>query len=171
MEAYSEGLGTGARFSVTLPLIPPGIHSEALLARASDAIDEEALRGMRILYVEDDPDIGDGCQNMLTALGARVTLCSSFDQARQQIALGGFDLFLSDLNLDHGHKAPELLSLLRTFPHLSHVPALVLSAYGSQQNSDASIAAGFIAHLIKPVTSNELVRALSDALTMSGSRT
>jgi len=137
---------------------------------ASNAVEDDALRGVHILYVEDDPDIGDGCQNILTSLGAQVTLCSTFEQARQRISQGNFDLLLSDLNLDHGHKAPELLRLLRTFPHLSHVPALVLSAYGSQHDRDASLAAGFVAHLIKPVASNDLARALIDALAVSGVR-
>ena len=100
---------------------------------------------------------------MLAALGVDVRVSRTFDAARRDIRAGGFDVLLSDLDLGDGRSALDLLRLLRAERHGPRIPAIVLSAYGSVEDRQASRAAGFDGHLVKPVDAATLARALADA--------
>lgn len=163
LQVRSQGAGHGATFLLQLPLgdalsVTPPSDSEKLSEGEA-----RQITGMRLLYVEDDPDIAEGVRTMLTELGAQVELCLDFESARARVAAGGFDVLLSDLNLGDGHTAIELIGMLRRSAAQHRVPAIVLSAYGGVSDRSASLAAGFDAHLVKPVVASEVARALIHA--------
>lgn len=162
LEAASDGPGRGSTFTVSLPTSARGDASDGD-AGLSDA-QRQRLKGLRVLYVEDEPDIAEGGRELLSTLGADVTLCLDVAAARERILAGGFDVLLSDLDLGAGQSALDLIDLMRNLPSSRAIPALVLSAYGSQEDRRASRIAGFAAHLVKPVDSGEVARALLDAM-------
>lgn len=159
LTAHSEGPGHGATFTLRMPLLRPDGNSLPADVHLN-AEERRRLNGLRVLYVEDEPDIAEGGRLMLAALGVEVTLALSFDQAREALARGGFDVLLSDLDLGEGHTALELLPLLRATPGGADVPAIVLSAYGTRDDLAQSTRAGFVAHLIKPAQAEDVARAL-----------
>ncbi len=161
--ARSEGPGLGAEFCVELPLQvqgDAGAPPSAALSPEQTAL----LKGLKVVYVEDDPDIAESCVLMLQTLGVQVQSCLSFEQARSRLRDGGFDILLTDLNLDAGHTGLELLQHLRHTSHGATVPALILSAYGSEADRRASLAAGFAEHLVKPLDVDRVSKALLSAL-------
>ncbi len=167
LTAASEGPGQGATFTLLLPLVsslvtekPSGEPYEL------DAEERARLAGLRVLYVEDEPDIAESGQLMLSGLGASVELCLNFDAASERVRVGSFDVLLSDLNLGDGHTAFELLALLRSLPERGEIPALLLSAYGSVEDRARSREAGFIAHLVKPAEATRVARALVGAMAL-----
>ncbi len=168
--AASDGPGHGARFSVTLPPAPERESQDAPPTPAAALADTEMqrLQGLRVLYVEDEPELGEGVRQVLTALGVVVRWCRTFDDARQRIAEsvphGAVDVLLSDLALDGDHIGLALLPLLRATPGGASIPALIISAHGSEADRRRSMAAGFAAHLVKPVDGAEMARALLAAL-------
>lgn len=101
---------------------------------------------------------------MLTSLGMRVEVCRCFSDAQRRLQQGEFDLLLTDLNLDCGHTGIELLRKLRRLPHGADMPALILSADGSQADRSASLAAGFDGHLLKPLDTQQVSRAILEGL-------
>ena len=165
VSAASAGLGQGAEFVVRLPLQAGG-GAQAAAPGVGGLSPQEAgpLQGLRVLYVEDEPDIAESCHWMLTALGMQVEVFVRFADARHRLAQGGFDLLLTDLNLDAGHSGLELLRALRQMPHGLDLPALILSAFGSQADRSASQAAGFDDHLVKPLDVQQVSRAILAAL-------
>jgi len=165
IRAESDGPGRGARFVVWLPPAPSHAVDRARHPPAPALSPDEAvaLRGLRVLYVEDEPELGEGGEIVLGALGAQVTLCRSFDDARHclaEVGARGFDVMLTDLRLDHGHSGLALLPLLRASDGGGQVPALIVSAFGSQAHREASLAAGFAEHLVKPLDGAAVARAL-----------
>ncbi len=162
LRAESEGPGRGATFFVRLPLASPA--DEATRAGTGLTAGQlERLAGLRVVYVEDDWDIAEAGRQTLAALGVRVEVFLDFANARRRVIQGGFDVLLSDLNLGDGHTAIELLAMLRAAPAGRDVPALVFSAYGTDEDRAATRAAGFVRHLVKPVETAELARALVEA--------
>jgi CheY-like chemotaxis protein len=72
-------------------------------------------------------------------------------------AANTFDLVVSDLGLPDGN-GTELMEKLRGTYGLK---GIALSGYGMEEDINRSSAAGFIAHLIKPVAIAELRRVLA----------
>ncbi len=162
--AHSEGPGRGAEFCVELPLQPPQAAVGAPTPGMLSAEQAARLAGLKIVYVEDEPDIAESCTLMLRALGVQVTTCLHFEEAMRRLTQGDFDVLLTDLNLDRGHTGLQLLQALRDMPHGKAVPALILSAYGSEADRQGTLAAGFAQHLVKPLDVNQVSHALLQVL-------
>jgi signal transduction histidine kinase len=164
LRAHSDGPGRGASFVVDLPLSVEGVVAEGIASSKDVGVEHrERLRGLRVLYVEDEPDIVEGGRVLLSSLGVEAEVCASFAQAAARIPKGGFDILLSDLNLGDGHDALELLTILRRSPGGAHIPAVVLSAYGGAEDRQRTRQAGFHGHVVKPAHAAAVARALLDA--------
>jgi signal transduction histidine kinase len=164
IEAASDGIDRGASFRVHLPAEGPLAASDGTGASPLDEPEREALARMRVVYVDDDVDIAQAGHLMLSALGPQVESFTTFDTAKTRIEQGGFDVLLTDLALDEGHHARELLAALRATPQMAHVPAVVLSAYGGASERTASAQAGFAVHLVKPLDGLQIAQALLAAV-------
>ncbi|HEY2559269.1 MAG TPA: hybrid sensor histidine kinase/response regulator [Caldimonas sp.] len=164
LHAHSDGPGRGASFVVELPMSTGADEAESAIAQDVGDEDRQRLRGLRVLYVEDEEDIAEGGRLLLSSLGVQVEVCLRFEEASARVPKGGFDVLLCDLNLGDGHDALELLAILRRSPDGARVPAVVLSAYGGAEDRDATGRAGFRSHIVKPADANTVARALLDAL-------
>jgi len=162
--ACSEGPGQGTEFVVQLPLRMREGFDPTASAGALSPEQTSRLVGLKVVYVEDEPDIAESCELMFGSLDIKVETCLTFDQAQRRVRQGGFDILLTDLNLDGGHTGVELLQVLRQTPHGRDMPALILSAYGSEGDRRASLSAGFAQHLVKPLDVSHVSQALLAAL-------
>ena len=117
------------------------------------------LQDVRVLVVEDEPDTRELLTDCLERIGASVLALPSAEEALR--AFAGFvpDVVLSDLSLPH-MGGFEMLRLLRATEAGLSVPAMALSASASHDDAARAIAAGFDAHLAKPVSGDQLVRAV-----------
>jgi CheY-like chemotaxis protein len=73
-----------------------------------------------------------------------------------------FDVLLADLGLPDGD-GTELMPFLKTIG--SNIPGIVLSGFGMEADIQRTREAGFQAHLVKPVTAEQLMEVLSRVLT------
>jgi len=166
--AHSEGLGKGARFVVTLPLgIPTHVsdseHAQAPAAQEAAApaqAERGALSGIYALLVEDDPDGCDLMQMMLRRFGAEVTAVSTAAAALESVRERRPDVLVSDIGLPDGDGF-QLLRLVRESNH--DLPAVAVTAYASRQDVAKALAAGFQAHVAKPVEPAQLSAAVAHA--------
>jgi signal transduction histidine kinase len=159
LHATSDGPQRGATFTLELPVAAVdvgGSHDDEALGAGERA----ALAGLRVVYVEDEAEIAEAGRIMLASFGMHVDLCRTYAEAARRVAAGGFDVLLSDLALDGGRRADELLDLLHRSSAAS-APALVLSAHGSHHDRAASARNGFARHLVKPADWNEVARAIA----------
>ncbi len=121
--------------------------------------------GRRILLIEDNQDANDTLRMLLSCEGHHVT--AAFDGiaglglARTQV----FDVLLCDIGLP-GMTGLELIGRLRSSSGL-HIPfAIAISGYGSDQDRERAIAAGFGYYFVKPVDMDSLLALVaSDAVT------
>ena len=150
--AHSEGLGKGSEFVVELPLaigasVPDGTREPAIGALAA------RHRTERVLVVDDNEDAAAMLSGALDTLGYQVrsapdgpTALRIADDFQPAIALVDIGLPVMD-----GY---ELAQHLRT-----RWPALRLTAvtgYGQEADRRRAAAAGFDAHLVKPITLEQL---------------
>jgi PAS domain S-box-containing protein len=161
VEAESEGLGQGSRFKVRLPrqgpiAVPPAHKIET----AATSIPPSA----RLVVVEDDPDTLEMLRATLEAHGFSVTTCES---AAEMLASAEertpADLVISDIGMPEVDGF-EMIKELRKLAAFKNVPAIALSGYASQKDAETAIAAGFNAHVSKPVDPNELLTLVEGLL-------
>ncbi|MES2974333.1 MAG: response regulator [Pseudomonadota bacterium] len=147
LTAHSGGRGKGATFTLTLDLaaaVPPA----GVITAPAEAATED--RACRLLLVEDNPDSADILAMGLETYGYTVTLAGNCAQALQAADAGAFDIVVTDLGLPDG-SGIELGRTLST-----RMPVIALSGYGSMQDVERSVLAGFAGHLVKPATFSDL---------------
>jgi PAS domain S-box-containing protein len=163
IHAASAGEGTGATFVVTLPLIaavarPP---EQAPRGAASGTLD-----GMHILVVDDDPDSLEVLTSLLQMHGARLTATSGSTEALRLLQHDRPDLLISDIAMPD-RDGYWLLEQVRRLPpeRGGDVKAVALSAFASVAARERALAAGFGAHIAKPLTAESLLDSIGLVLT------
>jgi DNA-binding NtrC family response regulator len=114
-----------------------------------------------ILCLDDEPAIGLTLQDTLERAGHQTITARSVPQALQVLAAGTVDLIISDYCMP-GLTGLEFLALLRQEGY--ETPLIVLTGYGSSQHAIAAIKAGAIDYITRPVRSEQLELAVSQAL-------
>ena len=116
---------------------------------------------MRVLIVEDDPQLGDGLMVGLRQSGFAVDWLKDGEAADRALASEEFDLLVLDLGLPR-LAGMELLRRLRG--RGQQLPVLILTARDATADKIAGLDAGADDYLVKPVDIDELaarLRALS----------
>ena len=161
VEAESPGLGQGSRFTVRLPLRKPAAGIAAPTARTTGPLVKPD--SAHILIVEDDEDTLELLQSTFKAKGFHVTTCQSAQEALQIAPANSIDLILSDIGMPT-MDGFEMMRQLRQLPNMQEVPAIAFSGYVSPKDTRTALAAGFNAHLSKPIEPAELLRTINRLL-------
>ena len=151
VEAASEGPEKGAVFTVLLPIAAEEASAEEADATRSIPVSSQPqLAGVHALVVEDDPDGNELITTILERYGARVTSVTTAGAALEAIDVERPDIIVSDIGLPDSDGL-ELIRMIRNLPYGKSIPAIALTAYASRQDAAKAIAAGFDAHVAKPV--------------------
>lgn len=164
VKASSDGPGTGATFTVRLPVTIARLEPEAALPPAVASTfrtDVPALRGLRVLAVDDDRDSLELLRSVLDVQGATVTTAGSSKEALERLHEGSFDVLLSDIEMPGGDGI-ELLRQVRArgAERGLRLPAVAITAYGRVEDRIRILSAGFNSHLAKPVDPSELIAVI-----------
>jgi signal transduction histidine kinase len=167
IRAESGGPGLGAAFTVTLPI------STAWLARVAtsdvgqkDVDDHDAaipsLLGIRVLIVDDEPDVRELMVAALEQSGATVTSVASAADALNVLGRAEIDVLLADIAMP-GQDGYDLIKATRALPssRAARVPAAAVTACARDDERQRALAAGFQRHLAKPVPPETLVRTVA----------
>jgi signal transduction histidine kinase len=157
--ACSDGPGRGAALHVALPLAAaPAPHPPAAEPARPDPGAAGAARPLRVLLVDDNADTLETMECLLTFRGMRVTTATGVREALDAAARGTFDLMISDIGLPDGSGCELVERMRRAQP----VPAIALSGYGTDGDISRSLGAGFAAHLVKPVSFEQLEKTIAE---------
>jgi CheY-like chemotaxis protein len=114
------------------------------------------LAGIHVLVIDDDADIRELYEAVLTRAGAEVCTVADGTHALRTAAAWPPDVILSDLRLREDDGLC-VLQELRSMERLEAVPAIAVSGSTSEKDQLAARAAGFQQHVAKPVDPDELV--------------
>ena len=153
VHADSLGLGSGATFTVTLPVAPA-----AMAATGPEAIEYPDLTGTSILVVDDDGDGRALVALLLERCGARVRTAATVLEALAQVSAAPPDILLSDIAMP-GEDGCALMRRLHASGRL--LPAAAITACVSPEDRARALQAGFKIHLAKPVSPSELFAAVA----------
>ncbi len=142
-----------------------------------DARETGALAGCALLVVDDHADTLEVMRAVLERQGARVTTASTVPEALEQLqrrlARDPPSVILCDIELpgEDGYALLEQLRSLETradTPTGRPIPVLAVTAYAGERHRNRALAAGFDAHVTKPVDPRRLVGAIHAAWRRAG---
>jgi DNA-binding NtrC family response regulator len=114
-----------------------------------------------ILHVDDEPSIGLLLQDTLERAGHEPVAARGVPEALQVLARGEVDLIISDYRMP-GLTGLEFLQLLAREGY--DIPLIMLTGHASIEHAVASIKAGAIDYITKPVRPEQLKLAVDQAL-------
>ena len=164
--AESGGKGQGATFTVRLPLVEGRPEARRVVALGPAFKGERApaastLRGVRVLVVDDDPDARESVAAVLEQAGATVQAVESAGDAVESLEREPSDVLVSDIAMP-GVDGYTLLGRARARLRGREIPAAALTAYAGSEDRGRALAAGFQAHLAKPVDPAQLVAVVAE---------
>ena len=162
--SFTSTLGQGTTFTIRLPF-EQCKRSEIPQAVRVDAVDVDAVRGLRVLLVEDNELNAEIAQFTLDRAGAIVTHVKDGESAVETFAASApheYDVVLMDIMMP-GIDGLEATRQIRALERedAATTPIIAVSANAFAEDRRLSREAGMNAHLSKPVSSRELVEALA----------
>jgi PAS domain S-box-containing protein len=175
IRATSPGIGHGAAFVVSLPILelqdseqlPPLARSEPPIHVAAPAMID--LTGVDVLAVDDEPDACGLVKHVLEGCHARVQTAASAREALQFLQQRSFHVLVSDI----GMPVEDGYDLMRTIRSLDgsarEVRAVALTAFARSEDRRRAALAGYHTHLAKPVEAGELIAIVANLAGRTGS--
>jgi CheY-like chemotaxis protein len=119
-----------------------------------------AHSSLRILVIEDYEDSRLALHRVLTGEGHRVRTAATGREGLEVFLSEEFDVAIFDLLLPdiHGNE------LLKIFKEKKPILAIALSGHHSEEDVESALAAGFLRHLPKPISLDELMQAINAVL-------
>jgi PAS domain S-box-containing protein len=143
----SRGAGHGSEFNVELP-----VHAGLTESTPSSepAGDPTAGRRRRLLIVEDNADAREGLRLLLAYAGHEVETAEDAPTGLEKLRTFRPEIALIDIGLP-GVDGYALARMARETPEARTTYLVALTGYGQAEDRNKARAAGFDAHLTKPV--------------------
>ncbi len=160
IEATSRGRGHGSTFIIHLPTGEEAQDSGAASSLRESSESAIVPSMVKILLVEDHEPTRAGLSLLLKRRNYQVEAVSTMKEALLVIETEVFDLLISDIGLPDG-TGYDLMEALR---EKSSIPAIALTGYGMEKDVQRGNAAGFAAHLTKPIEIQALEKVIVSVL-------
>ena len=138
--------------------------------QASGTAHRDALKDVTVMLLDDQEEARDALEAVLESFGARVLSCVSGDEAlarlRSLATAQWPDVLLCDIALGGEQDGYEVLRLIREQEAsrgatlAERMPAIALTGHAQAEARTRAQAAGFQAHLTKPVPASKLIATI-----------
>jgi len=173
--ASSPGEGSGATFTVRLPLIVENVERRdperphAATAAGISLNPSPKLEGVRVMIVDDELDTREMLRIMIGQLGAEVKACDSSQQALRVLMEWSPDVIVSDIEMpdEDGYELIRKVRMSEATSGARQIPAVALTAYGRVEDRVRALSAGYQMHVAKPAEPAELAVVIASLATRS----
>jgi PAS domain S-box-containing protein len=170
IEAHSEGIGRGSRFTVTLPMMPIEREKALEYEPAEVASSERTSTGrktvdlsqVRVLAVDDEPETLEMLKRLLQQYGAHVMTAVCARDALDALQIWRPNVLVCDL----GMPEEDGYSLINKIRNLApqrggDIPAVALSSHKTAEETTHALEAGYQMLVPKPVEAEELASVIA----------
>ena len=152
----SSECGRGTEVTVRLPRSTKARAEVTEPVRTEPPSVSDAAEGARVLVVDDNRDAADLIGEFLGAMGYQVTVVHDGAAALGEAQDVAFDIAVIDIGLP----IMDGYELGRRLLELRPMRVIAVTGYGAASDRERSEAAGFEAHLVKPVRTEALLAAI-----------
>lgn len=172
IEAFSDGLGRGSEFVVTLPARRKS--DQLAIKRIKEEKEEKEIAYQpipniiaknKILVVDDNYDAAYSLKKLLEKIGYKVLMAYSGPMALEVIQKYCPDTVLLDIGLSEAMDGYAVAREIRKFNR--DVALIAVTGYGQEEDKRRCLEAGFNIHLTKPVGIAELRNLLGGSMPAS----
>ena len=175
----SDGPGTGATFTIRIPIVglsdadlSPARESVELIDSRWNLNDQAAeaevqaglLSGLKVLAVDDQQDTRDLLVLALMRYGAEVRASDSATSALAAITEWQPNVIVSDIGLPEMDGYDFMRELRKTEGDGRRIPAIALTGYAGAVDESKALNAGYELHFSKPINLSELAQAIARLL-------
>jgi DNA-binding NtrC family response regulator len=114
-----------------------------------------------ILVVDDESEIREGLELLLTSEGYGVTSAETGESGLAKLEEHPFDLLLLDVSLPDRNGLDLLKEIKRRDPH---IPVVLITAYGSIEMARTAFKSGAMDYITKPWSNDELLAQVAQAV-------
>jgi CheY-like chemotaxis protein len=172
IRAKSAGIGKGATFTVSLPLMVLDLPLDGGTRQHSWSRPQAmplppaiSLEKVTVLVIDDEPDARNLLRQFLESAGAAVYLAASAKDGIELLLTKPINVLVCDIGMpdEDGYSLIRRIRALSDGPK-SQIAAVALTAYARPQDRVEAIRSGFQVHLPKPVESVQLLTAINSLL-------
>jgi len=116
---------------------------------------------MRVMIVEDEPNIVESLSFVFSREGWQVAAALDGDTAIERLLSEPPDVLVLDVMLPP-HSGFEVLKRVRSEASLKHLPVLVLTAKGQEQDRHTALRLGADAFVTKPFSNRDIVQQVRE---------
>ncbi len=157
VSAESEGTGKGSRFTVRLPFTREAQRLSPSLGMSP--VELGVLADTELLVLDDSEDTIAMLEQLLKTGGARVTTATNGADALRIASEKEFDVIVSDISMPE-MDGFEFLRRLRQIDGRQDVPVVAITGFGRSDDIERARAAGFFAHITKPLNLQAFAQVL-----------
>jgi len=157
VEAFSEGIGKGAKFTIWLPL--PEKHIG--LDEGCEKMDAKAIKSLKILIIDDNRDLAEIICELIGFLGYETESAHNGTDGIAKARELQPDVIICDIGLPD-MSGYEVAKMIRKDDEFKDTFLIALSGYAQPEDIEKSKAAGFDRHLAKPVSLETLQMFLNE---------
>lgn len=155
VEAFSDGVGQGSRFTVRLPVY----GEQTKVAEIAKIQTGHSSRGMKILIVDDNIDSNESLSMLLSLSGYNVKTAADGVIGISLAEAFMPEVILLDIGLP-GLNGYEVAQRLKQNPKTSGVHLIAVTGYGNDNDVQLAKEAGFDAHLLKPARLDDILNLI-----------
>ncbi|HEY3579373.1 MAG TPA: ATP-binding protein [Pyrinomonadaceae bacterium] len=162
VSARSDGVGKGATFSASFPLLTERAQPIAVQSSEIHASESRSLDGLRVLLVDDEVETRQIISTVVERTGAEVKTCTSAREALTELVAWRPHVILSDIAMpdEDGY---SFINRVRSLPQHQGgtTPAAALTAYARDEDRKLALDAGYQMHIAKPIGAGQLVTLIA----------
>jgi CheY-like chemotaxis protein len=160
VQAASEGVGTGSRFTIRLPRLPSEHVRHSPAPRPDDPGACRRIPARRVLVVDDNRDAADSLAALLRLQGHDVRVAYDGESSVSEATVHRPELILLDIGMP-GIDGYETARRIRRIPGLDAARLVALTGWGQEEDRRRTAASGFDGHLVKPPEPEALAEVLA----------
>ena len=126
------------------------------------------MNGLTFLVVDDSPTMRQLISFSLKRYkGCKIVEAVDGVDALKKLQDTRVDIILADINMPV-MDGLKLVALVRQDPKIKHVPVIIITTEGAEEDRHRGLALGANAYIVKPIQSSHLLKTINDVLGPAG---